>query len=86
MACKVIFTDGISSRNTIYESIHSIHLVLHASLSFFALGDVFMESITLSNNRCHFGENLKNLAISPMHDSVFLNACILHAATIDKFS
>ena len=74
MACRVICTDGRSSKKTMYESMRSTHLVLHASLSFFAFGDGLMDSITLSNNCCHFGENLKNLAILPMHDSAFLNA------------
>ena len=42
-------------------------------------------SITLSKRRCLFGENAKNLAISPMYDSTFLNAWILHADTTARF-
>ena len=70
----------------VYDSIRSTQHVLQASFSFFALELLLLTSIALSSNLCHFAEWLKNLEISPIHDSAFLNAEMVQEETITKFS
>ena len=55
------------------------------SFNFFALADGHTQSITVSRKRCCLAENLKSLAISPIYDSAFLKAKILHAETMASF-
>ena len=65
---------------------HWIQWVWQAPFSFFTWVAGFTRSSTLSRKRCRFAENLKNLAISPMDDSVLLKAWILQVDTTARLS
>ena len=57
----------------LFQVCRAVAQVLHASLSFLALGVVSSLLRHVSSSRCLFGEKLNNLAISSMHDSEGLN-------------